>query len=105
MGLMYTFRHTMVMVSHSTVYDGKAGPQEALGLYDELLVSGQTLNTTSYNALISAYTKAGSLPNVLETFQRMFDQARTRLWRPPAPCDLAGTRHAASPLATPCPDC
>lgn len=57
------------------------GAQEALGLHDELLVSGQTLNTTSYNALISAYTKAGSLPNVLETFQRMFDQARSSLPR------------------------
>ena len=50
--------------------------KEALGLYDELLLSRQALNTTSYNALISAYTKAGSLPKVLETFQRMFDEAR-----------------------------
>ncbi len=55
---------------------GEAGAQEALGLYDVLLGSGQMLNTTSYNALISAYTKAGSLPNVLKTFQRMIEQAR-----------------------------
>ena len=48
-------------------------------------MSGQTLNTTSYNALISAYTKAGSLPNVLETFQRMFDQARAPACRRPLP--------------------
>lgn len=68
----------------------KASAQEALGLYDELLVSGQTLNTTSYNALISAYTKAGSLPNVLETFQRMFDQARHGISRTSASHALAG---------------
>ena len=62
-------------------------------MYDELLVSGQTLNTTSYNALISAYTKAGSLPTVLETFQRMFDQARPSLPRTSAPTLWQGRIH------------
>ena len=65
-------------------------------------MSGQVLNTTSYNALISAYTKAGSLPNVLETFQRMFDQARLCSSLP------VYSGKAASPallLSTPLHDC
>ena len=47
----------------------------ALALHEEMRAAGHALNTTSYNALISAHSKAGELPAVLETYQRMVQQA------------------------------
>lgn len=45
--------------------------QEALNVYNQMVSHGHTANTTTYNALISAYSKAGRLEKVMETFQEM----------------------------------
>ncbi len=67
---------------------------------------GHVLNTTSYNALISAHSKAGELPAVLETYQRMCQQVPARPL-PPA-CSSApacATREAVQAVTScrPCP--
>jgi len=41
-------------------------PREALSVYQELLTENFTPNSTTYNALISAYGKLGHLDKVLE---------------------------------------
>ena len=79
----------------------------ALALHEEMRGAGHALNTTSYNALISAHSKAGELPAVLETYQRMVQQARA----PPAVLRLlpegvsavrgVGKRAPAGPLPLP----
>ena len=43
--------------------------QECLQVYTRLVQSSLTPNTTTYNALISAYTKGGRLEKVMEVFQ------------------------------------
>lgn len=48
--------------------------QTALQLYEEMRAAGHALNTTSYNALISAHSKAGDLPQVLDTYRQMVQQ-------------------------------
>ncbi len=48
--------------------------QTALQLYQEMKAAGHALNTTSYNALISAHSKAGDLPQVLDTYRQMVQQ-------------------------------
>jgi pentatricopeptide repeat protein len=45
--------------------------QEALGVYRAMLAAGHQPNTTTFNALISAYSKAGRLDRVMEAFQEM----------------------------------
>lgn len=46
----------------------------ALQLHEEMRAAGHALNTTSYNALISAHSKAGDLPQVLDTYRQMVQQ-------------------------------
>lgn len=46
-------------------------PREALSVYQELLDSGFDANSTTYNALISAYGKMGQLDRVLEVYKDM----------------------------------
>ncbi len=50
--------------------------QTALQLYEEMRAAGHALNTTSYNALISAHSKAGDLSQVLDTYRQMVQQVR-----------------------------
>lgn len=58
--------------------------QTALQLYEEMRAAGHALNTTSYNALISAHSKAGDLSQVLDTYRQMVQQV----------CPLPSQRHA-----------
>ena len=44
-------------------------PREAQGVYRRMLEGGHAPNSTTYNALISAYGKAGQLDKVMEVFQ------------------------------------
>ena len=44
-------------------------PREAMGVYQRMLEEGYSPNSTTYNALISAYGKAGQLDKVMEVFQ------------------------------------
>ncbi|KIY94758.1 Pentatricopeptide repeat-containing protein [Monoraphidium neglectum] len=46
-------------------------PREALGVYQELLAENFAPNSTTYNALISAYGKLGQLDKVLEVYKDM----------------------------------
>ena len=47
---------------------------EALRVYEDMLAAGHVPNTTTYNALITAHSKAGSFNKVLEAFQQMVQQ-------------------------------
>ena len=51
-------------------------PQEALRVYEEMVGQGHEPNTTTYNALISAHSKAGDLSKVLATFREMVQKVR-----------------------------
>ena len=44
-------------------------PREAMAVYRRMLEEGHSPNSTTYNALISAYGKAGQLDKVMEVFQ------------------------------------
>ncbi len=44
-------------------------PREAMAVYRRMLEEGYSPNSTTYNALISAYGKAGQLDKVMEVFQ------------------------------------
>lgn len=44
---------------------------EALGVYSQMAAAGHAPNTTTYNALITAYSKAGRLEKVMETLREM----------------------------------
>ena len=44
-------------------------PREAMAVYRRMLEEGHSPNSTTYNALISAYGKAGQLGKVMEVFQ------------------------------------
>lgn len=48
--------------------------QEALRVYEDMLNAGHVPNTTTYNALITAHSKAGSFNKVLEAFGQMVRQ-------------------------------
>lgn len=54
-------------------------PREALSIYQELLAESFTPNSTTCNALISAYGKLGQLDKVLEVRQALHYGARTAL--------------------------
>jgi pentatricopeptide repeat domain-containing protein 1 len=43
-----------------------------------MLAAGHTPNTTTYNALISAHSRAGSLDRVMETFSEMVSRGCER---------------------------
>ena len=43
-------------------------------MYEDMLAAGHVPNTTTYNALITAHSKAGSFNKVLEAFQQMVQQ-------------------------------
>jgi pentatricopeptide repeat protein len=45
--------------------------QEALGVHQQMVEAGLQPNSITYNALISAYNKAGQLDKVMETFHQM----------------------------------
>ncbi|KAI7844476.1 hypothetical protein COHA_001936, partial [Chlorella ohadii] len=51
---------------------------EALRVYERMVAAGQPPNTTTYNALISAHSKAGHLPKVLQTFEEMVSKGCER---------------------------
>eukprot|EP00879_Flechtneria_rotunda_P008397 GHRR01008796.1.p1 GENE.GHRR01008796.1~~GHRR01008796.1.p1 ORF type:complete len:458 (+),score=137.47 GHRR01008796.1:1487-2860(+) len=53
-------------------------PREALAVYQELQESGFEANSTTYNALISAYGKMGQLDRVLEVYKDMVWQGLER---------------------------
>lgn len=44
-------------------------PREATAVYRRMLEEGYSPNSTTYNALISAYGKSGQLDKVMEVFQ------------------------------------
>ena len=46
-------------------------PREAMAVYERMLDEGYTPNATTYNALISAYGKAGQLDKV-DSLQNIF---------------------------------
>lgn len=85
-----TFNTAMIACNTSNQW------QESLRVYEELLASGQPPNTTTFNAVISAHSKGGDLPRVLQTFREMVQQVGPS-WRPPAPARLGvavAERHA-----------
>ncbi len=43
--------------------------REAMAVYRRMLEEGYSPNSTTYNALISAYGKSGQLDKVMEVFQ------------------------------------
>jgi pentatricopeptide repeat protein len=67
--------------------------QMALQLYQEMKAAGHALNTTSYNALISAHSKAGDLSQVLDTYCQMVQQVRPPSTAPGISLSLAAPRH------------
>ena len=48
--------------------------QQALEVHREMRAGGHALNTTSYNALISAHSKSGHLDQVLATYRSMVEE-------------------------------
>jgi pentatricopeptide repeat domain-containing protein 1 len=48
--------------------------QQALEVHKEMRAAGHMLNTTSYNALISAHSKSGHLDQVLSTYRSMVEE-------------------------------
>ena len=58
--------------------------QQALEVHAEMRAGGHALNTTSYNALISAHSKSGHLDQVLSTYRSMVEEVRA----PHLPCKL-----------------
>lgn len=48
--------------------------QQALEVHGEMRGAGHALNTTSYNALISAHSKSGHLDQVLATYRAMVQE-------------------------------
>jgi pentatricopeptide repeat protein len=48
--------------------------QQALEVHKEMRAAGHMLNTTSYNALISAHSKSGHLDQVLTTYRSMVEE-------------------------------
>ena len=51
--------------------------QQALEVHREMRSGGHALNTTSYNALISAHSKSGHLDQVLATYRSMVEEVRS----------------------------
>lgn len=67
-------------------------------VYQELRDSGFEANSTTYNALISAYGKLGQLDRVLEVYKDMVWRGLERRWVAAGVCRQAGQqagRHTA----------
>jgi pentatricopeptide repeat protein len=60
-------------------------PREALAVYYRLLSDGFAPNSTTYNALISAYGKTAQLGKALEVYQEMLRQNMERRCEPYGP--------------------
>ena len=54
--------------------------QQALEVHREMRAGGHALNTTSYNALISAHSKSGHLDQVLATYRSMVEEVRPHIY-------------------------